>query len=95
MLPFSPAFQQSIERSAPDVDARVNQLARPRPQSLLNYMHGNTALGVYRDSSAAGGGTFVFLTARLSALPVYLPALNEYLLEYPKARSGNVQARFY
>ena len=26
---------------------------------------------------------------------MYLPELNEYLLEYPKAKSDNVQAGFY
>ena len=82
-------FKQSIDWSARDVDDRVNQLARRMAlQALLDYMHGgNTALGVYRDKShpAAVAETFSSLITRLSALPVYLPELNEYLLEYPKA----------
>ena len=92
-------FKQSIDWSAPDVDDRVNQLARRMAlQALLDYMHGgNTALGVYRDKNhpAAVAETFASLITRLSALPVYLPELNEYLLEYPKANSDNLQAGFY
>ena len=92
-------FKQSIDWSAPDVADRVNHLARQMAfQSLLNYMKGgNTALGVYRDKNhpAAVAETFETLITRLSALPVYLPELNEYLLEYPKAKSDKVQAGFY
>jgi hypothetical protein len=92
-------FKQSIDWSAPDVAGRVNQLARQMAfQALLNYMNGgNTALGVYRDKNhpAAVAETFETLITRLSALPMYLPELNEYLLEYPKAKSDKVQAGFY
>ncbi len=92
-------FKQSIDWSAPDVADRVNHLARQMAlQALLNYMNGgNTALGVYRDKNhpAAVAETFETLITRLSALPVYLPELNEYLLEYPKAKSDKVQAGFY
>ena len=92
-------FKQSIDWSAPDVADRVNQLARKMAlQALLNYMNGgNTALGVYRDKNhpAAVAETFETLITRLSALPVYLPELNEYLREYPKAKSDKVQAGFY
>ena len=92
-------FKQSIDWSAPDVDNRVNQLARRMAlQALLDYIHGgNTALGVYRDKShpAAVAETFASLITRLSALPVYLPELNEYLLKYPKTKADNVQAGFY
>jgi hypothetical protein len=92
-------FKQSIDWSAPDVANRVNHLARQMAlQALLNYMNGgNTALGVYCDKNhpAAVAETFEALIARLSALPVYLPELNEYLLDYPKAKSDKVQAGFY
>jgi len=92
-------FKQSIDWSAPDVANRVNHLARQMAlQALLNYMNGgNTALGVYRDKNhpAAVAETFEALITRLGALPVYLPELNEYLLEYPKAKSDKVQAGFY
>jgi hypothetical protein len=92
-------FKQSIDWSAPDVADRVNHLGRQMAlQALLNYMNGgNTALGVYRDKNhpAAVAETFETLITRLSALPVYLPELNQYLLEYPKAKSDKVQAGFY
>jgi hypothetical protein len=92
-------FKQSIDWSAPDAANKVNRLARQMAlQALLNYINGgNTALGVYRDKNhpAAVAETFAALITRLSALPVYLPELNEYLLEYPKARSDRVQADFY
>src|SRR5580693_8062840 len=88
-------FKQSIDWSAPDVDDTVNQVAtRMALQALLDYMHGgNTALGVYRDKShpAAVAETFASLIMRLSALPAYLPELNE----YPKGKSDNVQVVFY
>jgi len=92
-------FQQSINWSAPNVADRVNRLAqRLALQALMEYMQGgNTALGAYRDKKhpAAVAETFASLVGRFEALPVYLPELNEYLLEYPKAKSDNVQAGFY
>ena len=92
-------FQQSIDWSAPDVADRVNRLARRLAlQALMEYMRGgNTALGAYRDKKypAAVAETFASLIGRFEALPVYLPQLNQYLLEYPKAKSDNVQAGFY
>jgi hypothetical protein len=92
-------FQESINWSAPDVADRVNRLAqRLALQALMQYMQGgNTALGAYRDKKhpAAVAETFASLVGRFEALPVYLPELNEYLLEYPKAKSDNVQAGFY
>jgi hypothetical protein len=92
-------IKQSIDWSAPDVANRVNHLARQMAfQALLNYMNGgNTALGIYRDKNhpAAVAETFAALITRLSALPEYLPELNEYLLEYPKAKSDKLQAGFY
>jgi len=92
-------FQRLIDWSAPDVADRVNRLAQQLAlQALLEYMQGgNTALGAYRDKKhpAAVAETFASLIGRFEALPVYLPELNEYLLEYPKAEPANVQAGFY
>ena len=92
-------FQHSIDWSAPDVADRVNRLARRLAlQALMEYMQGgNTALGAYRDKKhpAAVAETFASLIGRFEALPVYLPELDQYLLEYPKAKSDNVQAGFY
>jgi hypothetical protein len=92
-------FQHSIDWSAPDVANRVNRLAqRMALQALLNYMQGgDTALGAYRDKKhpAAVAETFASLMEQAKALPVYLPELNEYLLEYPKTKPDNVQTGFY
>jgi hypothetical protein len=92
-------FQQSIDWSAPDVAERVNRLAqRMALQALQDYIQGgNTALGAYRDKKhpAAVAETFASLIGRFEALPAYLPELHEYLLNYPKAKSDNVQAGFY
>jgi hypothetical protein len=92
-------FQQSIDWSAPDVADRVNRLAQQMAlQALQQYMQGgNGALGAYRDKKhpAAVAESFTSLVGRFEALPVYLPELNQYLLEYPKAKSENVQAVFY
>jgi len=92
-------FQQSIDWSASDVADRVNHLARQLAlQALLEYMQGgNAALGAYRDKKhpAAVADTFASLIEPLKALPVYLPELHEYLLDYPKAKSDDVQASFY
>lgn len=92
-------FQQSIDWSAPDVAERVNRLAqRMALQALQNYLQGgNAALGAYRDKKhpAAVAETFASLIGRFEALPVYLPEFHEYLLNYPNAKSDNVQASFY
>jgi hypothetical protein len=92
-------IQQSIDWSAPDVAERVNRLAqRMALQAVQDYIQGgNTALGAYRDKKhpAAVAETFASLIGRFDALPVYLPELHEYLLNYPNAKSDNVQAGFY
>lgn len=58
---------------------------------------GNTALGAYRDQNhpAAVAETFGELIGRYKALLVYFPELNEYLLQYPTAKSDNLQTGFY
>jgi hypothetical protein len=84
----------TLNWSAPDIADRVNRLARRMAQqALLDYMPGgNTALGAYRDKKhpAAVAETFASLVGRFEALPVYLPELNAYLLNYPTAKSDNV-----
>jgi hypothetical protein len=58
---------------------------------------GNAALGTYMDKHhpAAVGTTFTALLSRSKALPVYLPELEHYLLDYPHAQSENIQSEFY
>jgi hypothetical protein len=92
-------FQKSVNWSAMNVDVQVNRLARRMAlEALLQYEEGgNAALGTYRDKShpAAVADTFESLLSRSKALPVYLPDLNNYLLEYPSAKSANIQSEFY
>ena len=92
-------FQHSVNWSAPDANDQANRLAQQMAlQALLNYQQGgNAALGTYRDKNhpAVVAETFASLLARSKALPVYLPELREYLLNYPKADSGNIQSEFY
>lgn len=92
-------FQRSIDWSAPDAADQVNRLAQKMAlQALQDYRQGgNAALGAYRDKShpAAVAETFASLADRTKGLPVYLPELREYLLNYPKADSGNIESQFY
>src|SRR5258708_8544972 len=44
---------------------------------------------------AVVGDTFASLLSRSKALPVYLPELERYLLEYPEAKSEDIQSEFY
>jgi hypothetical protein len=92
-------FKQSVKWSAPDTADQVNRLAQKMAlDSLQKYMQGgNAALGTYRDkrNPAAVADTFQSLLSRSKALPVYLPELDRYLLDYPQAPSENIQSEFY
>jgi len=92
-------FQRSVNWSAPDAADQANHLAQQMAlQALLNYQQGgNAALGTYRDKNhpAVVADTFAALLSRSKALPVYLPELREYLLNYPKAESSGIQSEFY
>jgi len=92
-------FQRSVNWSAPDASDQANHLAQQMVlQALLSYQHGgNAALGTFRDKNhpAVVAETFASLVNRSKALPVYMPELREYLLDYPKADSSNIQSEFY
>ncbi len=93
------AFKQSVNWSAPDAANQVNRLAQKMAlEAIQRYIQGgNAALGTYMDKHhpAVVGETFASLLSRSKALPVYLPELERYLLEYPKAKSENIQSEFY
>lgn len=93
------AFQQSVDWSAPDVANQVNGLAqRMALEALHRYVQGgNTALGTYRDKKhpAVVAEAFHSLLSRSQALPVYLPELDRYLLDYPEAKSERIESQFY
>jgi len=92
-------FKRSVNWSAPDSANQVNRLAqRMALEALQRYIQGgNTALGTYRDKHhpAVVAETFISLLSRSKALPAYLPELERYLLEYPEAKSENIQSEFY
>jgi hypothetical protein len=93
------SFKQAVDWSAGDVANRVNSVAQKMAlDALSRYMQGgNAALGTYRDKKhpAVVAETFQSLLSRSKALPVYLPQLDRYLLDYPGASSDNVQSEFY
>jgi hypothetical protein len=93
------AFKQSVNWSAPDAANQANQLAQKMAlDAIQRYQQGgNAALGTYMDKHhpAAIGETFASLLSRSKALPAYLPELDRYLLEYPEAKSENIQFEFY
>lgn len=92
-------FQRSVNWNAPDHAAQVNRLAqRMALEELLQYQRGgNSALGTYRDKShpTAVAETFASLLGQMKGLPVYLPDLNRYLLDYPNAGSSDIKSEFY
>jgi hypothetical protein len=93
------AFQQSVNWSAVDRADQVNRLARQMTfECLRRYTQGgNGALGAYRDKEHPTdiGETFESLLTWSKALPVYLPELRTYLLDYPNVKSGALQSQFY
>ena len=93
------AFQQSVDWSSPDAAEQVNRLAKKMTlEAITRYQQGgNAALGTYRDKShpTVVADTFRSLLSRSKALPVYLPELDRYLLDYPSAPSEHIQSKFY
>jgi hypothetical protein len=92
-------FQHSVDWTAPNSSAQANHLAQQMVlEALLRYQQGgNMALGTYRDKShpSAVAETFASLLARMRALPIYLPDLHRYLLDYPNAASNEIGSEFY
>jgi hypothetical protein len=92
-------FQKKVNWSAPDVADQANHLGQQMAlEALQQYIQGgNKALGTYRDKKrpAAVAETFASLLSRSKALPVYLPELDRYLLDYPAAPSNQIQSQFY
>jgi len=88
-----------VNWSAPDAADQVNRLGQQMAlQALQQYVEGgNEGLGTYRDKKhpAAVAEAFASLLGRSKALPVYLPELDRYLLEYPAASSGQIESQFY
>jgi len=92
-------LQKAVDWSAPDVAEQVNERVRKMALELLvRYQErGNGALEIYQDKSSAFNmdDAFQSLLSRSEVLPVYLPELKRYLLEYPAAMPPNVESFFY
>lgn len=92
-------LQKAVNWSAPDRADQANRAAqRMALEALARYTQGgNAALGTYRDKNhpAEVAGTFQSLLSRSKALPVYLPDLDRYLLDYPAASSSSIESGFY
>jgi len=91
-------LRRSVNWSAPDRAEQVNRLAKQMALEFLQrYMQGgNIALGTYRDKDhpTEVAETFQSLVSWSKALPVYLPELRSYLLDYPNLKSGDIQSQF-
>jgi hypothetical protein len=92
-------LQKAVDWSAPDVAEQVNERIRKMALELLiQYQkRGNSALDIYQDKSSPFNtdAAFQSLLSRFEMLPVYLPELKRYLLEYPAAMPPNVESFFY
>ncbi len=92
-------FRTKVNWSASDARDQANGIAKTvMLEALRKYQGGgNAELGVYRDKNhpAAVAQAFQSLVSRSKAFPVYLLELQNYLLNYPKAKSGHVESQFY
>lgn len=92
-------FRNSVNWKAPNVTGQVNTLAQQMAlRAIQSYIQGgNTALGTYRDKKNPNVVTESFdkLLAQAKALPVYMPDLHKYLLEYPNFQSPKIQSEFH
>ena len=92
-------LQKAVNWSAPDAADQVNRAAqRMALEALVRYEQGgNAALGTFRDKNhpIEVAETFQSLVSRSKALPVYLPDLDRYLLDYPAAKSSSIESEFY
>lgn len=92
-------LQEAVDWSAADVADQVNGRVRKMALELLvRYQErGNSALEIYQDQSRAFDmdASYQSLLSRSEMLPVYLPELKRYLLEYPAATPPASESFFY
>ena len=92
-------LQRSINWSAPDAYAQVNQfLQKAALARVLAYQSGgNQVLGVYNDhpDPTLVAQQFAYMLSYLKVLPERLPDFYRYLLSYPDAEPANVENMFY
>jgi hypothetical protein len=92
-------LQHTINTEGPEADAAVNERLQKMVLDLLTRYKakGNRGLGVYRDKDEAFDveAHHRSLISQAEALPIYLPRLSEYLIEYPEARLAGVDSFFF
>ncbi len=92
-------LQKAVDWSASDAAEQVNERVRKMVLELLvRYQElGNSALDIYQDKSRAFNmdAELQSLLSQSEVLPLYLPELKRYLLEYPTALPPNVESFFY
>jgi len=92
-------LQRSINWSASDVDAQVNQfLQKTALAHVLAYQRGgNQVLGVYNDKPdpTEVAQQFAYMLSYVKIFPERLPTFYHYLLSYPNAKPANVDNMFY
>jgi hypothetical protein len=92
-------LQKALDWSGPNVATQVNDRVRRMALEVLRrYQEDrNSALGTCRDTDRPFDvdAQLQSLLGRSEALPVRLPELNRYLLDYPNAALANVQSLFY
>lgn len=91
-------FKSQVNWSAPDVSALVNSLAQKMAlEELVRYQKdGNSALGSYYDKEHPVRVVEQFESLlQESSMSHYLPALERYLTDYPRAELPNAETLFY
>jgi len=92
-------FHRSIDWSASNVNAQVNELSRKTAlQFLLAYQQdGNQVFGVYNDKRKPTevAQQFTYMLSYYNALTERLPEFHQYLLSYPNAKPASVENTFY
>lgn len=97
--PMIRELQGVLTHAGSDGAQQVNRRIQTMALDLLrDYQRdGNRVLGTYRDSSVPFdvNAELRALLERSKALPVYLPQLGDYLLNYPQASLPNVESIFF
>lgn len=92
-------LQAEIDWSKPDASMQLNNRVRRMALNILQgyQERGNGVLGNYHDTDSPFdvNAELQSLMTRSGALPVYLPELRRYLLDYPKTTLTNVESLFY
>lgn len=92
-------FQTKVNWNATDRGSQVNRLAQEMAlRAVEAYIRGgNSSLGAYRDkkSPTVVAETFQALVSQAKSLPVYMPDLYHYLLEYPNFQSADIRSELY